>query len=382
MKRILFVSNGHGEEAIAARLAREVQSLAALECDHLALVGDFGHPSSMCDVGPRRKLPSGGLIAMGNLPKIAGDLRAGLLAHTWRQRRFLASVRGDYSQVVAVGDVFGLLMALQAGSPVVYVGTAKSVYVAPYGRLEERVLKRARAVFVRDEATAKRLRDHGVSALAPGNPIVDLYASDLPAPKRFARQIALFPGSRAGAYDDGAFLCEVMAVSCALRRDLGGVLSIAPGLTAERFAADAVANGWRVLASEEPQVPFLLEREGRALVAAWTGPVGSLLPGSDLVLGQAGTANEAAAAAGVPVVALERAGEKKSAWYRMRQRRLLGDALRVVSGEPQGIGSSLAALLDDSEQLAQMTAAGRERMGPPGGVHAIARAIVQPADSI
>lgn len=377
MNRILFVSNGHGEEAIAARLAREVASLAAVEFDHLALVGEFGHPSGMRDVGPRRALPSGGLIAMGNWPNIASDLRAGLLGHTLQQLRFLRGARGRYAAVVAVGDVFGLLMALQARSPTVYVGTAKSVYVAPYGRLEEQVLRRARAIFVRDEATAQRLRNHGVDAQAPGNAIVDLYETDLAVSRSFERQIALFPGSRGAAYADGLFLCSVVRRIAELRSGVGAVLSIAPGLRAERFAELLGGDGWSVLQGEEPQVPFVLLAGESPMVRAWSGPIGALLPSTDLVLGQAGTANEAAAAAGVPVVAFELAGEKKSAWYRMRQRGLLGDALKIVSGDIQAASQAVLELLDDPALRGSMGATGRERMGPPGGARAIAQAVAK-----
>ncbi|MEO6912507.1 MAG: hypothetical protein ABI182_00625 [Candidatus Baltobacteraceae bacterium] len=381
MKRILFVSNGHGEEAIAARLASELAALCAVQCDHLALVGEFGHPSQMRDVGPRRKLPSGGLIAMGNLPNIAADLHAGLLAHTLQQRRFLRGARGTYAVVVAVGDVFGLLMALQLRSPTVYVGTAKSVYVAPYGRLEERVLRHARAIFVRDEPTAERLRGHGVAAQAPGNAIVDLYATDIAVPKCFEQQFALFPGSRAAAYADALFLCSVVRRIADVRPDVGALLSIAPGLEPVRFADLLRADGWSVVRSEEPQVPFVLSSGDRAVVRAWSGPVGALLAGTDLVLGQAGTANEAAAAAGVPVVAFELAGEKKSVWYRKRQRGLLGDALKIVRGDAQEASLAVLALLEDAALRSAMGAIGRERMGPPGGVHAIAQAIAAIAEA-
>ena len=49
----------------------------------------------MHEVGPRRAMPSGGLIAMGNVRNIARDLRSGLLALTLAQRAFLARARGD-----------------------------------------------------------------------------------------------------------------------------------------------------------------------------------------------------------------------------------------------------------------------------------------------
>ncbi|MGB8520993.1 MAG: hypothetical protein WCD38_12605, partial [Candidatus Tumulicola sp.] len=109
MTAVLFVSNGHGEAAIAERIAVELAALRPnLGLDHLALVGDV--PSeSLRDVGPRAAMPSGGLIAMGNVRNIVRDVRAGLLGLTLAQRRFLRAVRGEYAAVVAVGDAFALM---------------------------------------------------------------------------------------------------------------------------------------------------------------------------------------------------------------------------------------------------------------------------------
>ena len=46
----------------------------------------------------------------------------------------LGAIRNHYDAAVAVGDVFSLMMAYRArAGRTVYAGTAKSVYVAPYG---------------------------------------------------------------------------------------------------------------------------------------------------------------------------------------------------------------------------------------------------------
>ena len=108
--RLLFITNGHGEIAIADRIAQEVHALdGAIAIDHFPLVGD-SRSAIMREVGPRRVMPSGGLLAMGNLRNIARDVSNGLLTLTFRQRRFLQRARGEYARVVAIGDVFALLM--------------------------------------------------------------------------------------------------------------------------------------------------------------------------------------------------------------------------------------------------------------------------------
>lgn len=378
MNRILLVSNGHGEIAIAARIALEVQATAGIPCDHLALVGDFDYPSAMREVGPRRAMPSGGVIAMANFRNIGRDLQAGLLAHTLRQLRFLRGVRGTYALAVAVGDVFALVMALRArAGKTAFVGTAKSVHVAPYGPFEERFIRAADAVFVRDMPTAQRLREHHIAAHA-ANAIVDLYTGDgtsIDVP--FDPLLAVFPGSRESAYEDAVFLASVVRGAVEADARAGAVLSVAPGIDAQRMSALFSAAGWQVVPGTRPQQPFSLYAGDREIVRAWRGPLGAMLRRATIVLGQAGTANEAAAAMGIPVIAFARKGERRTPWYRMRQIALLGEAMIVASPDAHEAALQVRALLNDPERRARMGSVGRERMGEPGAAAAIAAQLVQ-----
>jgi tetraacyldisaccharide 4'-kinase len=355
---VLFVTNGHGEASIAARIARDVRALAPLATDHFALVGERFAADGFPDVGPQRAMPSGGLVAMGNVRAFGRDVGAGWLGLFAAQWRFLQSVRRRYAAVVAVGDAYAAALARRTALPLIFVGTAKSAYVAPYGALERRIIRAARRVFVRDAATAAALRQAGVAAEAPGNVIVDLLAGGPAYDWPGAVRIALLPGSRERAYADAARIVDVVERVAARVPGVAAALSIAPTLAAERFAP-------------------LLERS--PAVAGWTGDIGGILRGAHLAIGQAGTANEAAAAQGVPVVALELAGDRRSGWYRMRQEKLLGAALLVLPGEPASAAEAVVALLADPPRLARMAAAGRERMGGAGGAAAIARAIVEVA---
>ncbi len=378
--RVLFVTNGHGEAAIADRIAAEVELLAAdAQIDHLALVGNT--PSRLLrDVGPRASMPSGGLIAMVNLRNIARDLRAGLLGLTLAQRRFLRRSRDAYDVAVAVGDAYALAMALTLEKPTVFVGSAKSVAVAPYGRVEKRILRRARACFVRDEATAQSVRAN-VPGVEVANAIVDLFATaDDPAAQcavqGFTPAIALFPGSRENAYDDAAFLLDVTRRLAAFFPALGAALSVARGLDAQRFADEAARRGWQVCKTADDAIPFTLVSDGRELIRAWRGELGPLLRRVALVMGQAGTANEAAAAAGVPIVAFERDADRKASWYRRRQRGLLGDALAVFPSCGDEPVAGVRGILDDAARREHMSAVGRSRMGEAGGTWRIAERIV------
>jgi uncharacterized protein (TIGR03492 family) len=352
---VLFVTNGHGEAAIAARIAHDVRALAPIATEHLALVGERFAEDAFPDVGPQRAMPSGGLVAMGNMRAFARDLGAGWLGLFAAQLRFLGSLRGRYAAVVAVGDAYAAALVRRSGLRWVFVGTAKSEYVAPYAPIECRIVAPAARIFVRDMATAQALRRRGLRAEAPGNVIVDLLAEEHHYDWPGSVRIALLPGSRERAYADAERIAAIAERVAGRVPGVAAVLSIAPALDAARFAP--------------------LRRRYPAL-GVWREGIGGILAGATIAIGQAGTANEAAAANGVPVVALELAGDRRRGWYRMRQERLLADAMLVVPGDPAAAADAIVALLGDPVRLARMGAAGRERMGPAGGAAAIARAIV------
>jgi uncharacterized protein (TIGR03492 family) len=387
VRRILFVANGHGETAIAARIAADVVAAAngPVGLDLFPIVGTGGGAAPLTVVGPRRTMPSGGLVAMGNVRAFSRDLAAGFAGLFARQLAFLATLPA-YDAIVVVGDAYALALALAARTPTVFVGTAKSVYVAPYGRLERTLLRSAVRCFVRDEATAAFLRERRVRAEAPGNAIVDLIGPPRDVPPG-AAWLGVLPGSREDAYADGVRLARVVrALGERPGEETRALFSIAPTLDAGRFARALAGDGW-VANAEPAPVPqaderFAFEmRSAGARLFGWRGDLGTLFAASAVVLGQAGTANEQAAASGIPVVALDGAAETRggrgSDWYRMRQRRLLGDALLLVPPEPAVAAQAISALFRDAPRRDAMGAAGRARMGSAGGSAAMARAVLE-----
>lgn len=376
MKKVLFVTNGHGEIAIAARIASELKRYGVESVDHLPLVGTAAHAAGMRAVGPSRQMPSGGLVAMGNVRNLARDVAAGLFALTFAQWKYLRSVRASYDTAVAVGDVYALMMARVARArSTIFVGTAKSVFVAPYGPRERALIKTASAAFVRDEATAAWLRDRDISARA-ANVIVDLQedaSGDMPGAAGDPL-IAVLPGSRGDAYGDARFLLSVFAAVAQRRPQAYALISVAPGLRPDRFVSGFRTDGWRVGERSDARSPFRLFLGDREVARAWQGSIAGALEGAHLALGQAGTANEAAAAAGVPVVAFETL-RGKSTWYRRRQAGLLGEALLIAPRTAADGARAVNDLLDDPARLSAMSAAGRLRMGEPGGARAIAAAV-------
>jgi uncharacterized protein (TIGR03492 family) len=390
--RVLLVSNGFGEMAIAGYLAREIRSTRPdAQIEHLPLVGTPAADADVKTVGPLADMPSGGLVAFWNLRNIARDLGAGLIGLTLRQFAFLRGRRDDV--VIAVGDIFCLAACLIfARRPTVFVATAKSEYVARHSGFEASIARRARAVFARDAATARALAALGVRATFAGNVMMDGLEEahcDLPAVAESVR-IGVLPGSRADAPDNAAAaarrLSKVAALLARRGRRLQAYVSLAPtvalddllaGLRRGGIDASPTGAGAGVVATsaEDSRGP---NPESPVAIAVVRGAFGDLLRASEIVLGQAGTGNEQAVGLGKPVVSAadSRPGKpERVGWYRMRQQRLLGDAMLVLpASDDDAFASGVVSLLDDEPRRAAMASAGRERMGGSGGASAVAKA--------
>ena len=382
MSDVLLVSNGYGEAAIAGYLARAILDIAPqTNIEHFPIVGRASSSApDVASVGPQAQMPSGGLVAYWNLRNWARDVRAGLLGLTLRQFAFLARQRRR-NVVVAVGDVYCCAACLLfARRPTVFVATAKSELVAGHSALERAIARRAALVFARDEATAAALARAGVRARYVGNLMMDgleIAGAALPA-RADALHVGVLPGSRSDAPDNAArAIARLRLVAQALApARVEALVSLAPTVP----AADMLAACERAGAVLEPSSETGLAARGAAGpldVMVVAGRFGDVLRASDIVLGQAGTGNEQAAGLGKPVIASSPGGDPgRVGWYRMRQQRLLGDALVVLPDDDAAFAAGVVSLLADRQKLAEMAAHGRSRMGGPGGSQAVAKAVL------
>lgn len=373
--RLLFISNGHGEDAIAARLLLALRAhLPQLETVALPLVGAGRAFEGIADevIGPRRELPAGGLT-FHSPALLRADLAAGLLPAVFAQLRAARAVRTD--AVLVVGDLWAqavaqLVRAPRRGrfvvQPLVSVLHAAEGPPHPLRLFMERITlpeqlllrhRTARAWF-RDEATAAWLRERGVDhAVHAGNLLLD---EAPPARSPGARQtVLLLPGTRAYA---GASLSVMLETARLLpeRRFVlpwaAGILQPPAGWTHEPAGAE---GGGR------------LHRDGLAVELLPGGLTAELLAGAHAALGTAGTAHEQAAAAGVPVVAFPMEPHYTGAFL-ANQKRLLGPALTVARADPAQLAELLADLLADDGAAGRLRAEAAARLGQAGGVPRIA----------
>lgn len=291
--KLLCLSNGHGEDAIALRILQALQQITPVECAveivALPIVGK-GHAyvqNQIAMIGQVKQMPSGGFIYQNGW-EFLRDLQGGLLALTLSQLKVIRDWAQTGGVILAVGDIVPLLFAWWSGVPYAFVGTAKSEY---YLRDEKGLLPRrswfehleswsgsvylpwerwlmqhprCQAVFPRDQLTTERLRQWTIRAFNSGNPMMDgleptgqlqlllaqLADSKAPPPSQQPDElsIALLPGSRAPeAYRNWQKMLQaVMHLTTAIAPTrLRFLAAIAPALDLSPFSSSLLAAGWQ-----------------------------------------------------------------------------------------------------------------------------------------
>jgi uncharacterized protein (TIGR03492 family) len=374
---ILFVSNGYGEDTIATSIIR---SLMEEGCPHsvlaLPLVGEGKAYAAVGSevIGPRRLMPSGGMIP-GNMGNLVNDMANGLVRLTMEQIAVIRKIRKDVALTAAVGDIYPVILsALFSSRPLVMVGTAKSDYFYHYNWIE-RILIGAgcEAVFTRDEITAQSLRKHHIKAYYVGNAMMDSLAfsdEDFPLSPGMT-PIGILPGSRYEAYGDiPVILGAVEALWSLMEKKVSFRMSFAETLDRARLNTCIEACRWSMLPGEGNDHDVLIKDDLRVVMVK--GRFGDLLRSSKIIIGQAGTGNEQATGLGKPVVTFDSGGKEGMGWYRKRQKGLLGDAISVVKRDSRSIADEVISIIGDEERYQAMAHEGHVRMGSPGAARKMA----------
>ncbi len=375
---LLVASNGHGEDAIAARLLEALGQRGARSATAWPMVGlgaayeRLGGPR----IGPTLEMPSEGFGTV-EARAFLRDLRAGWTGAMLGQARFARGLRGRVGLWLAVGDIVPLAAGLLAGAPVLFLSTAKSAHYGSrdgHTGLERALMRRCAAVWVRDPLTAERLGERGVPGACLGNPMMDgLEAAPVPVPEG-RRAVAMLAGSRRDATENAAFLLRAAAEMGA---EVVALFASHPATDHDRLASRVGGEalpGWRVEA--EPQGDLWLSHEGGAEARLMRGAFAGVLRAAEVAVGMAGTANEQAVGLGLPLVAVPGAEVQGDGYMRMKMP-WFGDAAVRAPRDEAAVAGAVRRLLADPGARARMGAAGRERMGPPGASDRIAAEIAQ-----
>jgi uncharacterized protein (TIGR03492 family) len=410
--KLLCLSNGHGEDAIAVRILQQLQRLPnPPQFAALPLVGDgiaYHQLENVTIAGPVQQMPSGGFIYMDGR-QLLRDVQGGLLQLTHIQFKIIRNWAKQGAFILAVGDIVPLLFARLSGADYAFVGTAKSEY---YLRDEQGPLSRqswmqrwegwsgsvylpwerwlmshphCKAVFPRDRLTTETLLKWSIPAYDLGNPMMDDLQPQTPpiSKSNETLTIALLPGSRPPeAYENWQRITE--AVTELVEAFSGGkdrqqpanlvfLAAIAPSLKNTPFGEGLSGLGWKKTGL---QSDLEVEYTRKNATMILTQRFSDCLHQADLAIAMAGTATEQFVGLGKPAIALEGQGPQFTPRFAEAQSRLLGPSLILVK-HPSDIPHTVRSLLSDQNRLKLIAENGQKRMGQPGAANRIAQCLMK-----
>jgi len=394
--KLLVLSNGHGEDAIAIRIIeRLLKNISNVEIAALPIVGqgyaykDLNIPL----VGRVQQMPSGGFIYKGGNP-LWQDLRGGLVKLTLEQLGLIRQWGKTGGQILAVGDIVPLLYAWRSKANYAFVGTAKSEYYlqdefgwlpqtsaierkfdSVYLPWERWLMSRSRckAVFPRDSLTAEVLQKWNIPVYDLGNPMMDGITTKATPRANERLNILLLPGSRMpeAIHNWQQILLGVWWVIKALPKQLSFEAAIAPGLDLKPFIVHAVTQGWNVI-SRQPETIVLAENDRTLTLTQEHNR--QFYHQTDVAIAMAGTATEQFVGLGKPVVIFPGIGPQFTPAFAEAQSRLLGCSILMVEN-PTQTGTAIAQVIEDEELLEQIRNNGKRRMGEAGAAQRIAECL-------
>lgn len=372
--RFLFISNGHGEDAIAAAVAARLPDTVAVEA--YPMIGSGNAYAGVCPiVGPRATLASEGWRNVkGSLRR---DIATGGLATVPPALDFLRKVKGKYDRVVVVGDMVGVFACYFSGHRgLTYLDVYKTGAARLYAAPERWAIKQAcKTVFCRADNLARTLEHIGVDARSAGNVMMDAIPyGDYDARARRSRALAvtLLPGSRALTSESFALQVDALrSLPAEMRPDV--FLAVAGSVSVDELARKTGLKRTPMLSAEPSDLGELSDGD-LTIHMARGGAMGNLLAASDLVLSQAGTATVQALGLGKPAITFVNPRDRRSRFT--DEQMLFGEARTVVNAEAPAIGAALRKLLSDDEERRRLGNIGRQRIGGPGAMHAIIDALM------
>lgn len=385
-KKILFISNGHGEDLNAAHILAALLELKPdLRVSALPIVGEgrayqkLGIPL----IAPTQNLPSGGFVYMG-YEQLWRDMGAGLFSLLGAQIRALLKFGKEWDFVFATGDVVVILAALLTRCPFgVFLVSSSAFYegrmILPFLARWGLASGRCHIVFTRDNFSAVELQKQGLTkAEFWGYPIMDGLTVDYPQLQLEPQLpvIALVPGSRMP--ECGHNLALQLQVIEILHRELGFNAQVCAALVPqlqENLLPFLAPIGWSCSGEGG------LTKEGIG-VNYYSSAFGEILQKCDLVLGMAGTAVEQAVGLGKPVIQFPGQGPQFTYRFAEAQNRLLGLSVKTIGTKPatietlREVAKAIPQILTDQSYLEACKINGGLRVGQAGGSLAMAHRLL------
>ncbi len=414
--KLLCISNGHGEDAIALPVLQELQRLAHPPESIVTLpivgVGTAYSNNGFPIVGPVQTMPSGGFIYRDSR-QLVGDIRGGLVKLTIGQIQAVRNWARSGGKILAVGDIVPLLFGWLSGADYAFIGTAKSEYyfrdgegkpLAGYqNRFEvktgsiylpwERWLMsrhRCKGVFPRDRLTTEILQRRKISSFDLGNPMTDGVTWNPPQSPHIEGIrpliVTLLPGSRAPeVYDNWEQI--VIAVNSLIpvfpRLSIVCLAAIAPGLDLGTLQGNLKGQGWIQITPPYLDLPHpildaraIYYRRDNATIIITTQAYQQCMYLGDCAIAMAGTATEQFISLGKPAFTIPGMGPQFTLDFAEAQTRLLGESIILIPN-PQQVGHEIQRVLNQPDGLQVIASNGLLRMGTPGAAKRIADCLMK-----
>jgi uncharacterized protein (TIGR03492 family) len=413
--KILCISNGHGEDAIALPVLQELQRLAhppeAIVTLPIVGVGTAYIDNGFPIVGPVQTMPSGGFLNRDSR-QLASDVRGGLIKLTIGQIGAVRKWARSGGKILAVGDIVPLLFGWLSGADYAFIGTAKSEYyvrdsegkplaakrssfeikTGSYYLPWERWLmgrSRCKGVFPRDRLTAETLGRFRIPSFDLGNPMTDGVTLDLTQSDNIEGGrpliVTLLPGSRPPeAYANWEEI--LIAVNSLLpvfqRLPIVCLAAIAPSLDLNPLQEQLKGQGWMQI--QNPNIPTIgsiddsdvtYYQRDNGILAIATQAYRECMQLGDCAIAMAGTATEQFVSLGKPAFTIPGKGPQFTPAFAEDQTRLLGESIILVPN-PHDIGLEIQRVLNQPDGLQIIASNGLLRMGTPGAAKRIAECLM------
>lgn len=389
-KRVLFISNGHGEDNHSAHVIRTLRELAPdVEIAAIPIVGEGNayHRLGVPILGPTQVLPSGGFTYV-NRWLLLKDIRAGLLGLTFRQFRAIRHYGPQFDLVHATGDSVGQTCAYLTGRPFIsFISCLSALYE---GHLQTDFVMRfvvrsprCRAIVTRDPYTAEDLAKQGFDKVHYGGiPSLDWllpHGKDLDLTPGVP-MVALLPGSRMPEAVRN-FKLQMQFVEESVRLIGSNVqfrAALVPALM-DKIGDLAAELGWH---HKLGRLWRSLDDGNVAEILCYGDAFNDIVCNTTLVIGMAGLAVDQAVAIGKPVIQIPGEGPQFNYAFAEAQDRLLGLSAQTIGTGPadqetlREAAKCLQKTLYDKAYLDACVDNGRTRLGIPGASKRIARLIL------
>ncbi|MCC0177167.1 hypothetical protein I4641_09275 [Waterburya agarophytonicola K14] len=395
--KLLVLSNGHGEDRVAVRIIKQLQTVTnKLELVALPIVGK-GYAYTKANIaiaGRVQQMPSGGFIYQGGTP-LWQDVRGGLIQLTLEQIKLVRQWGKGDGVILAVGDIVPLLYAWLSKANYAFVGTAKSEYylrdetgwLAKTSRIERKMgsvylpwerwlmsREACKGVFPRDSLTTEILGQWSIPAYDLGNPMMDDLTSEMELADSKCLDILLLAGSRmpeALRNWQQLLIAASKTIDDLQSRSLEFLGAIAPALDLKPFIELAIEQEWQITGAKADICT--LTKKNTTLILSQSN-YSQFLQQGDIAIAMAGTATEEFVGLGKPAIIMPGEGPQFNYAFAEAQSRLLGCSIVMVES-PELVGKAIAQVINNPEQLQQITLNGKRRMGESGAAFRIAQCL-------